>query len=98
MNQDFANKVFQDILEKMKDEEYAAFQKEVVRRSDNIMDAAMLQVEKKYGVNIERLAAAVVLTGNKDGFIALTGTLMQLCFHIGYKAGLENAFEKEGTI
>ena len=38
-------------------------------------------------VDVDQLAKVVVLTGCKDAFIALTGTLMMICFHIGWKAG-----------
>ena len=93
---DFADKTFRDIMEKMENEEYDTFQKEIVNRSDRIMDVSKIQAEKKDGVNVDRLSAVVVLSGNMPAFVALTGTLMQLCFHIGYKAGIENVMAKEG--
>ena len=94
-DKEFAQKAFQDAVrasvnehkDKLSQEETEAFYKEIASRSDAIMDALKMKVELSDKVDVDQLAKVVVLTGCKDAFIALTVTLMMICFHIGWKAG-----------
>ena len=94
-DKEFAQKAFQDAVrasvnehkDKLSQEETEAFYKEIASRSDAIMDASKMKVELSDKVDVDQLAKVVVLTGCKDAFVALTGTLMMICFHIGWKAG-----------
>lgn len=95
---DFAQEAFNKAADKLSKEEHAAYTKLVAEDSDHILDTVAVKLRIMENKNIETLAAAVVLSGNKDTFIAFTGTLMQLCFHIGWKAGLENAVKMGGGI
>lgn len=102
-DKEFTQKAFQDAVrasvnehnDKLSQEETEAFYKEIASRSDAIMDASMMKVELSDKVDVDQLAKVVCLTGCKDAFIALTGTLMMICFHIGWKAGRESEKSKE---
>ena len=91
----FAQKAFQDAINatlnssksKTSEEEFKDYQENVASNSSAIMDAARMKVELIDGVDINQLAKMIVLTGQQDAFVALAGTLMMICFHIGWKAG-----------
>lgn len=102
-DKDFSQKAFEDAINatiysgkaKPTDEETDAFQEKVANDSDHIMDAAKLKAELIDHVDVDQLAKVVVLTGCKDAFVALTGTLMMICFHVGWKACMERKTEGE---
>ena len=102
-DKEFAQKAFQDAVvasvnehkDKLSQEETEAFYKEIASRSDAIMDASKMKVELSDKVDVDQLAKVVVLTGQREAFVALTGTLMMICFHIGWKAGMEHKTEGE---
>lgn len=102
-DKEFTQKAFQDAINatlnssksKTSEEEFKDFQENVASNSDAIMDAARMKVEFADRIDIDQLAKVIVITGQQDAFIALTGTLMMICFHIGWKAGRESEKSKE---
>lgn len=102
-DKEFTKKAFQDAINatlnssksKTSEEEFKDYHENVASNTDAIMDAARMKVEFADGIDIEQLAKVIVITGQQDAFVALTGTLMMICFHIGWKAGRGSEKSKE---
>lgn len=75
------------------DDEFSAYEDKIVNGQKQIMDAVLVKLlmERK---DPEKMAETIVKSGMTETFSAFVGSLMQVCFHVGYKTGRESMLEK----
>lgn len=92
---DFTEKAFEEAIRTASDEEFDAFKKNIVGNENRIVDTVRikLMLEGK-GDESNKMAEQIVKAGLAETFAAFVGSLMQICFSVGYGAGRESMMNK----
>ena len=74
------------------DDEFRAYDDYIVNRNKQIVNAVFVKLlmEQK---DPEKMAETIVKSGHTEDFSAFVGSLMQVCFHVGYDAGQKSMLE-----
>lgn len=75
------------------EDEFSAFKAKILNGKKPIMDAVYLKLLMKQK-DPEKMAETILKSDIAETFSHFVALLMQVCFHVGYKAGRESMLEK----
>ena len=89
----FTHDAFEMAMKGSFDKEKISFKENIIDQNDHILRTVTLKLILE-GKDPERMAESIETSEEMDTFASFVGSIMEVCFHIGYQSGRESMLEE----